>query len=106
MFFKRTVGDAALGLVSLILSCLGPLTTFHLWSLLVIFQFTEYKRVTWSDLLWEYLCGTGALALVFHFLMIFGVASISPLFISLGAVISIPLNSLIDYVFRDSEFGC
>ena len=33
----------------------------------MIFQFTEYKRVTWSDLLWEYLCGTGALALVFHF---------------------------------------
>ena len=28
----------------------------------------------------------------FTFLMIFGVASISPLFISLGAVISIPLN--------------
>ena len=101
MFFKKTVGDAILGQVSLTLSCLGLLTTFLLWPLLV----TECERAALSDLPWGYLCGTRALALVFHSLMIFGITSTSTLFISLGVMISILLNSLMDHVFRDSEFG-
>ena len=105
MFFEKTVADVILGQVSLTLSCLGLLTTFLLWPLLVIFQFTECERAALSDLPWGYLCGTGALALVFHLLVIFGITSTSALFISLGAMISILLNSLMDHVFRDSEFG-
>ena len=101
MFFKKTVGDAILGQVSLTLSCLGLLTTFLLWPLLVIFQLTECERAALSDLPWGYLCGTRALALVFHSLMIFGITSTSTLFISLGVMISILLNSLMDHVFRD-----
>ena len=105
VFFKKMVGDATLGQVSLFLSCVGLLTTLLLWPVIVIFQFTEYERVNWSDLPWEYLCGTGALALVFNFLINFGIAFTYPLFISLGTVIGIPLNALTDFVFRDVDFG-
>ena len=99
------VGDATLGQVSLFLSCLGLLPTFLFWPIIVIFQFTDYERVSWSHLPWEYLCGTGALALIFNFLINFGIAFTYPLFISLGTVIGIPLNALTDLVFRDTEFG-
>ena len=53
-FSKRTVADATLVQVSLTLSCLGLLTTFLLWPVLVIFQFTECERAALSDLPWGY----------------------------------------------------
>lgn len=93
-----------MGQVSLFLSCLGLLTTLLFWPIIVIFQFTDHERVNWSHMPWEYLCATGTLTLIFNFLINFGIAFTYPLFISLRAVIGIPLNAL-TFVIRDTEFG-
>ena len=105
MLFKRLVGEATSGQVSLFLSCVGFISTFLLWPVIVIFQFTEYEHVNWANIPWDYLCGTGALSLIFNYLINFGIAFTYPLFISLGTVMGIPANALTDFIFRAKEFG-
>ena len=99
------MGDATLGQVSLFLSCLGLLSTVLLWPIIVIFHYTHYEDLTWGRIPWNYLCGHAVLALVFNFLINFGIAFTYPLFISLGTVLGIPINALTDFVFRGAEFG-
>ena len=105
VWFKRVVGDATLGQVSLFLSCLGLLSTVLLWPIIIIFQYTQYEDFTWGRIPWKYLCGHAALALIFNFLINFGIAFTYPLFISLGTVLGIPINALTDLIFRGAEFG-
>lgn len=105
VWFKRIVRDATLGQVSLFLSCLGLLSTLLLWPIIVIFHYTHYEDFTWGRIPWNYLCGHAVLALVFNFLINFGIAFTYPLFISLGTVLGIPINALTDFIFRGAEFG-
>ena len=44
------------------------------------------------------------LGLLFNFAINFGIAYTFPLFISLGTILGIPLNALVDAVFRHSDF--
>ena len=46
VWFKRIVGDATLGQVSLFLSCLSLLSTVLLWPLIVIFHYTRWEEYT------------------------------------------------------------
>ena len=105
MWFKRIVGDATLGQVSLFLSCLGLLSTLFLWPVIVIFHYTHYEEFNWRHIPWRYLCGNAILGLIFNFLINFGIAFTYPLFISLGTVLGIPINALTDFIFRGAEFG-
>ncbi|KAK3722097.1 hypothetical protein QZH41_019841, partial [Actinostola sp. cb2023] len=105
VFFKKVVGDATASQVSLFLSLLGLLDTVLLWPIIVVFHFTCYELINWSNMPWLYLCGTGLLALIFNFLLNFGIALTYPLFISLGVVLGIPLNALADAIIREKGFG-
>ena len=49
--------------------------------------------------------GTSLLGLVFNFFLIFGVAYTYPLFISIGNLIGVPMNALIDAEFRGEHLG-
>ena len=105
MLFKRVVGDATAGQVSLFLSCLGLLDALLLWPLMLILYYTNYEDINWKSIPWNYLCGAAALSLAFDFLINFGIAFTYPLFISLGTVLGIPINALADVTFRGKEFG-
>lgn len=105
VWFKRIMGDATLGQVSLFLSCLGLLSTLLLWPIVVIFHYTHYEDLKWRHIPWKYLCGKAVLSLIFNFLINFGIAFTYPLFISLGTVLGIPINALTDFTFRGAEFG-
>lgn len=105
VWFKRIVGDATLGQVSLFLSCLGLLNTVLLWPIVLIFYYTHYEFFNWGNIPWKFLCGNAVLGLIFNFLINFGIAFTYPLFISLGTVLGIPINALTDFVFRGAQFG-
>lgn len=105
VWFKRIVGDATLGQVSLFLSCLSLLSTVLLWPLIVIFHYTRWEEFKWEDIPWKYLCGNAVLGMIFNFLINFGIAFTYPLFISLGTVLGIPINAVTDYLFRGAAFG-
>ncbi len=103
--FKRVVGDANIKEVSIFLSCLGVLNLLTLWPIFEILYFTNEELITWNMIPWQYLCGGAVLGLIFNFLINFGIAITFPLFISLGTLLGIPVNALVDTIFREKEFG-
>ncbi|XP_072045363.1 solute carrier family 35 member F4-like [Amphiura filiformis] len=105
VLFKRFIGDATYGQVSLFLSVLSFFNLLFLWPFFIIFYFTGFEIIDWYNIPWDYLCGSAALSFVFNFLINFGIALTFPLFIALGTVIGIPLNAVVDYIFRNLPFG-
>lgn len=105
VLFKKLVGDAPGGQVSLFLTLLGLLNLFFLWPLVLILHYAKYEHMSWDTIPWDYLTGSGCLGLVFNFLINFGVAFTYPLFISLGTVLGIPINAGADAIFRGQGFG-
>ena len=49
---------------------------------------------------WYYLCGSSALGVIFNFAINFGIAYTFPLFISLGTILGIPVNAVVDALVR------
>ena len=53
---------------------------------------------------WGYICGSSILGVVFIFSINFGISYTFPLFISLGTVVGIPLNAIVDVIVRHIDF--
>ncbi|XP_071958627.1 solute carrier family 35 member F4-like isoform X2 [Antedon mediterranea] len=105
VLFKKYVGDATSGQVSLFLTVLGLCDFVLFWPIMLILYYTDVETWSWDTMPWDYLCGSAALSVVFNFLVNFGIALTYPLFIALGTVVGIPLNAVADLVFRDDAFG-
>ncbi|XP_070534960.1 solute carrier family 35 member F4-like isoform X2 [Ptychodera flava] len=104
VLFKRYVRNANLGQVSLFLSLLAMMNIFCFWPVMLTLYYTGVEYWDWNDMPWDYLCGSSALSVVFNFLVNFGIAFTYPLFIAIGTVLGIPLNAVVDYIWRDSFY--
>lgn len=102
--FKVSIGDAKIHQVSLFLTCLGLINLLGLWPIMEIMHFTRYEHIEWNAVPWPYLCACAVLSVMFNFLINFGIAFTFPLFISLGTVLGIPLNAVVDTIARGVEF--
>lgn len=105
VLFKRFLGDATYGQVSLFLTMLGLLNVVLLWPIVLILYYTDVETIEWDNLPWAYLCGASALSIVFNFLVNFGIAITYPLLISLANIVGIPINAVIDSAFRSIHLG-
>ncbi|XP_006817782.1 solute carrier family 35 member F4-like [Saccoglossus kowalevskii] len=105
VLFKRFIGDATSGQVSLFLTCTGAFNLLFLWPVMLTLYLTGIESWDWNEMPWKFLCGSAALSVVFNFLINFGIAFTYPLFIAIGTVIGIPLNAVVDYIWRDNAFG-
>ncbi|XP_022079306.1 putative thiamine transporter SLC35F3 [Acanthaster planci] len=105
VLFKRYVGNASSGQVSLFLSVLGIFNILFLWPFIIIFYYTDVETWSFDKIPWDYLCGSAALSVAFNFLINFGIALTFPLFIALGTVVGIPLNAVVDLIFRGKDFS-
>ena len=99
---KWRVGDASLYQMALFLSMLGLFSTVVLWPVVVTLHLTGAEVL--QDIPWTYLCASSAAGLVFNFSINVGIAYTFPLFISLGTILGIPLNAVVDAVFRHVNF--
>ncbi|XP_071483684.1 solute carrier family 35 member F4-like [Diadema antillarum] len=105
VLFKRFLGDATYGQVSLFLTVLGVFNMVLLAPVMFALVFTGKEVVELPTLPWAFLCGTSALGIVFNFLVNFGIAITYPLLISLANIVGIPINAVIDTAFRDIDLG-
>ena len=99
---KWRVGDADLYQMALFLTLLGLFSTFFLWPIVLVLHFLKLEEV--SEVPWGYICASSALGVVFNFSINFGVAYTFPLFISIGTVLGIPLNAVLDFIIRRESF--
>ena len=94
MLLKWRVGDASIYQMALFLSILGAFSTLILFPVILLLHFTGVE--TLYHIPWNYVIGSSILGTVFNFLINFGIAYTYPLFISLGTVLGIPINAIID----------
>ncbi|CAJ0602038.1 unnamed protein product [Cylicocyclus nassatus] len=100
VLFKRLMGSANLGQVSLFMSCLGFCNIVCNWIPPLILLLTDKEHVEVAYIPWGPVLGAALLSLLFNFLINFGIALLHPLVVSVGMLMGIPLNTVIDVLFR------
>ena len=73
--------------------------------MIFILQYFHQEFIVWGEIPWSPVIWTAALGLIYVFLMHFGIAVTYPLFISIGALLAVPLSALVDRLFRGVGFG-
>ncbi|XP_059373091.1 solute carrier family 35 member F3-like isoform X2 [Carassius carassius] len=106
VLFKLVLGSAKFGEAALFLTIVGGANFVLLSFVPVILYFTHVEYFTSiADLPWAYLCGVAGLLLAFNILVNFGIAITYPTLISLGIVLSVPVNAVVDLYTCDIHFN-
>lgn len=89
--------------MSLFLSSLGLFSTLFLWPVVLALQLAKVEKIYGNnvEIPWVFICASSALSVVFNFSINFGIAYTYPLFISLGTVLGIPINGVVDLLVRN-----
>ncbi|XP_006895445.1 PREDICTED: solute carrier family 35 member F3 [Elephantulus edwardii] len=98
VLFKLLLGSAKFGEAALFLSILGVFNILFITCIPVILYFTKVEY--WSsfdDIPWGTLCGFSVLLLTFNIVLNFGIAVTYPTLMSLGIVLSVPVNAVVDH---------
>ncbi|XP_057704165.1 solute carrier family 35 member F3 isoform X2 [Corythoichthys intestinalis] len=106
VLFKMVLGSAKFGEAALFLSIVGGANFVFLSILPVVLYFTQVEYIdSPDDTPWGYLCGVAALLFAFNILVNFGIAITYPTFISLGIVLSVPVNAMVDFYTCEINFN-
>ncbi|XP_051946228.1 putative thiamine transporter SLC35F3 isoform X1 [Xyrauchen texanus] len=106
VIFKLVLGSAKFGEAALFLTIVGGANFVLLSFVPVILYFTHVEYFTSiEDLPWAYICGVAGLLLAFNILVNFGIAITYPTLISLGIVLSVPVNAMVDLYTCDIHFN-
>ncbi|EDV19067.1 uncharacterized protein TRIADDRAFT_62481 [Trichoplax adhaerens] len=102
---KVFIGDASAIQGSMLLSIISVLNLLFGWISVIIFHFAGIENLMWSEVPWEPLMITNLFNMLYTGSVIIGVAVTYPVFISLGALFGIPINAVIDVIFRNESFS-
>ncbi|OQV26223.1 putative thiamine transporter SLC35F3 [Hypsibius exemplaris] len=104
VLFKRLIGDANYGQVSLLLTGVGLFDLAIFWPITLTLNLTGIENWHWTGIPWPYVCGSAALGFGFNLLVNYGIALTHPLFITLGIALGLPLNAFVDNYVRQVKF--
>ncbi|XP_056148162.1 solute carrier family 35 member F3 isoform X1 [Lampris incognitus] len=106
VLFKMVLGSAKFGEAALFLTVVGSANFVLISFVPVILYFTHVEYIgSLEDVPWAYLCGVAGLLLAFNVLVNFGIAITYPTLISLGIVLSVPVNAMVDLYTCEINFN-
>ncbi|XP_026872333.1 putative thiamine transporter SLC35F3 isoform X1 [Electrophorus electricus] len=106
VLFKLVLGSAKFGEAALFLTIVGGANFIFISFVPVILYFTHIEYFGSPDSIpWAYLCGVAGLLLAFNILVNFGIAVTYPALISLGIVLSVPVNAMVDVYTCEIHFN-
>ncbi|RDD36704.1 putative thiamine transporter SLC35F3 [Trichoplax sp. H2] len=105
VYEKYSIGDASPIQASMLLTIISIINFLLGWIPVVIFHYTGFEKLTWSDIPWEPLMITNLFNMLHSCFVVIGVAVTYPVFISLGSLFGIPINAVIDAIFRNESFS-
>nr|XP_057914276.1 solute carrier family 35 member F3 isoform X1 [Doryrhamphus excisus] len=106
VLFKMVLGSAKFGEAALFLTIVGGANFVFMSIVPVILYFTRVEYVdSIGDIPWAYLCGVAGLLFAFNILVNFGIAITYPTLISLGIVLSVPVNAMVDLYTCEIHFN-
>uniref|UniRef100_A0AC35TN02 EamA domain-containing protein n=1 Tax=Rhabditophanes sp. KR3021 TaxID=114890 RepID=A0AC35TN02_9BILA len=103
VLFKRIIGNATLGQVSMFMTGLGVMNLCINIIPASILLYTGQEIIDTDYVPWGPIAGSSLLNLTFNFLVNFGIALLHPLVISIGMLLGIPLNAVADILFRNIQ---
>lgn len=101
--FRRVFGDAPAAFVLLILTIIGGWAV----SLGTVFLYVldgaslSQGKISLTPMAWALLCAKSVLDLAFNFLIAYGLALTHPLFVSVGTLLSTPINVLFEFCVKN-----
>ncbi|EEB11586.1 conserved hypothetical protein [Pediculus humanus corporis] len=104
VLFKKVIGEASYGQVSLFFSLIGLFNATLLWPLCLTLYFTGVEILYWNLLPWSALFGASLLSLAANLLGNFSCAVTYDLFITLGLITAVPVSAALDVMFYDAKF--
>ncbi|KAK8734892.1 hypothetical protein OTU49_005718 [Cherax quadricarinatus] len=104
VLFKKVIGEASFGQVSLIFTVIALLNTTLLSPLVATFYFSGYETLLWAHLPWPNLLIAAALSLAANLLGNFGIAFTFEIFITLGLVLAVPVSAALDIKWYHVRF--
>ncbi|XP_056291033.1 solute carrier family 35 member F3 isoform X1 [Pseudoliparis swirei] len=106
VLFKMVLGSAKFGEAALFLSIVGSANFVFISFVPLILYFTHVEYIgSLADIPWAYLCGVAGLLFAFNVLVNFGIAITYPTLISLGIVLSVPVNAMVDLYTCEINFN-
>ncbi|OBS74742.1 hypothetical protein A6R68_14727 [Neotoma lepida] len=106
VLFKLLLGSAKFGEAALFLSILGVFNILFLTCIPIILYFTRVEHWnSFDDIPWGNLCGFSILLLTFNIVLNFGIAVTYPTLMSLGIVLSVPVNAVVDHYTSQIVFN-
>ena len=104
MSLKIILVDPGIGKTALFVSTMSLCIVLTIWPIVLLFHFIGFEVVDWDSMPWDNLNSIAGFGVIFNSLMIFGIAATYPIFISLGVLLGIPGNAVVDAVFRHIYF--
>lgn len=89
--------------MGLFVSSIGLFNFLFFWPIILALHYTNVEVI--ADVPWTFLWISSALGVVFNFAINFGIAYTFPLFISLGTILGIPLNAVVDALVRHIDLA-
>ncbi|XP_070257133.1 solute carrier family 35 member F3 isoform X2 [Myotis yumanensis] len=106
VLFKLLLGSAKFGEAALFLSVLGVFNVLFISCVPVVLYFTRIEYWSpFSNIPWGHLCGFSVLLLTFNVVLNFGIAVTYPTLMSLGIVLSVPVNAVVDHYTTNIVFN-
>ncbi|XP_006761362.2 PREDICTED: putative thiamine transporter SLC35F3 [Myotis davidii] len=106
VLFKLLLGSAKFGEAALFLSVLGVFNVLFVSCVPVVLYFTRIEYWSpFSNIPWGHLCGFSLLLLTFNVVLNFGIAVTYPTLMSLGIVLSVPVNAVVDHYTTNIVFN-
>ncbi|KDR06510.1 hypothetical protein L798_04188, partial [Zootermopsis nevadensis] len=104
VLFKKVIGEASYGQVSLFFSLIGLFNAALLWPVCLVLYFTRVETLHWEQLPWPVLLAASGLSLAANLLGNFSVAVTYDLFITLGLITAVPVSAALDVVLYGAHF--
>lgn len=89
-----------MGRAAFYVSAMSLCITLTIWPIVLIFHFVGFEVLDWGNLPWDNLNSIAGFGVLYNSFMIFGIAVTYPVFISIGVLLGIPGNAIVDAVFR------
>eukprot|EP01119_Soliformovum_irregulare_P016605 TRINITY_DN4839_c0_g1_i1.p1 TRINITY_DN4839_c0_g1~~TRINITY_DN4839_c0_g1_i1.p1 ORF type:complete len:294 (-),score=65.33 TRINITY_DN4839_c0_g1_i1:43-924(-) len=105
VLFKYRAGEANTATVTAFLSTMGAFNLSIMWIVPLALDSFAVEILDADSVPWNFLILSSVLSLFYNFLINFGISYTYPLFVSLGTVLGIPLNAIIDTAVRGRVFG-
>ncbi|XP_077986997.1 solute carrier family 35 member F3-like [Glandiceps talaboti] len=105
VLFHNILGDASLSNVSLFMTLLGICDLLCMWLIPYLFHISNQESYMWENVPWSIITVSALSTLVFNCLVIFGSCITSPVNISLGTLMAIPVNAVVDVLAYEVSFS-